>query len=287
MLASLDAELVQGDLESPESLRRAVEGVDTVLHLGARAVFEEYSIVRPTIVNGSVALMQAAVSAGVQTFVFSSSLLVYKSQPAAIDETTPARSTMGYGRAKIEAEKMLSTIADEAGVKFAAIRLPHVYGARDLMFDQVRHGRVYFPGNGENQFSHLHVHDAAKLLIAVAEQGWTGVSAVADDLPASWNEFFAEIKKYYPGFRELGVPQWLATLGTHLLTPLRRLRNQPSVYTPEAVRGWNSNLIVKPGLLWQDLDLQPRYPDIHHGIPAALDECIAFRWRHPLSDRKG
>lgn len=287
LLASLDADLVQGDLERPESLRRAVEGVDTILHLGARAVFEEYSIVRPTIVDGSVALMKAAISAGVKKFVYTSSLLVYEGQSSPIDETTPARSTMGYGKAKIEAEKSLSTLADKAGVAFAVIRLPHVYGARDLMFDQVRRGRVFFPGTGENQFAHLHVYDTARLLIAVAEKGWSGVSAVADDLAASWNEFFAEIKKYYPRFREFGVPKWLATLGTHLLTPLRRLRNLPSVYTPEAVSGWNLNLTVKPGLLWKNLDLQPKYPTIHQGIPAALDECIAFRWQHPLSDTKG
>ena len=78
MLAPLEAELVQGDLESPQSLERAVQGVDTIIHLGARAIFEEYELVRPTIVDGSVALMQASISAGVQRFVYSSSLLVYQ-----------------------------------------------------------------------------------------------------------------------------------------------------------------------------------------------------------------
>jgi nucleoside-diphosphate-sugar epimerase len=287
LLASLGGQLVQGDLERPESLSRAVQGVDTVFHLGARAVFEEYNVVRPTIVDGSVALMNAAVSAGVERFLFTSSLLVYGSRTAPIDKTTPAQSKLGYGRAKIEAERRLADIAEEASMALAVIRLPHVYGARDLMFEQVRRGRVFFPGNGKNEFAHLHVHDAAKLLIAIGEVGWTGTSAVADNLGANWNEFFAEIKKYYPRFREFGTPQWLATLGTHCLTPLRRLRGLPSVYTPQAVQGWNMNLTVEPGLLWRDLDLQPDYATIHEGIPAALDECIAFRWQHPLADTKG
>jgi dihydroflavonol-4-reductase len=85
ILASLKADLIQGDLESPDSLSRAVQGVDTIIHLGARAIFEEYSLVRPTIVDGSVTLMEAAVSAGVQKFVYSSSLLAYGDQTAAID----------------------------------------------------------------------------------------------------------------------------------------------------------------------------------------------------------
>lgn len=60
LLGSLDAEPVQGELESPASLERTVEGVDTIFHLGARAIFEEYELVRPTIVDGSVALMRGA-----------------------------------------------------------------------------------------------------------------------------------------------------------------------------------------------------------------------------------
>jgi nucleoside-diphosphate-sugar epimerase len=287
MLASLEAELVQGDLESPRSLERAVQGVDTVIHLGARAIFEEYDLVRPTIVAGSVALMQASISAGVQRFVYSSSLLVYESTDEVIDHHTPAGPESGYGRAKLEAEEALSKMADQAGIALAQIRLPHVYGARDLMFNQVRQGRVLFPGNGQNLYAHMHVEDAARVLLAVAEQGWTGTSPVADDMAANWNEFFAVIKTYYPRFQTIRLPMWLALLGTRLLTPFRRLSRHPSVYTPDAVLGWNLNVPVKKGLLWNDLDLTPNYPTIHQGIPAALDECIPFRWKHPVADRTG
>ncbi len=287
LLSSLDAELVQGDLESPESLVRAVEGVDTIIHLGARAIFEEYGLVCPTIVNGSIALMQAAISAGVRRFVYSSSMLVYESQERIVDHDTPATSKLGYGKAKLEAEAALSEMAEKAEVDLALIRLPHVYGARDLMFEQVRSGRVLFPGNGGNQFAHLHVEDAARVLIAVAETGWTGTSPVADDLPVDWNDFFAEIKTYYPRFQSIGMPEWFALLGTYLLTPFRRLSKYPSLNTPDAVRGWNKNLVIKKRLLWDDLGIRPKYPSVFQGIPAVLDDCIEFRWIHPVLDRKG
>jgi nucleoside-diphosphate-sugar epimerase len=287
MLASLNAELVQGDLESPQSLARAVQGIDTIIHLGARAIFEEYELVRPTIVDGSVALMDAAISAGVQRFVYSSSLLVYRNQREAIDQHTPADAELGYGRAKLEAEAVLSTMADQAGMSLALIRLPHVYGARDLMFEQVRQGRVLFPGNGQNLFSHMHVEDAARVLLAVAEKEWTGISPVADDMAANWNEFFGVIRNYYPRFRNIGMPMWLALLGTRLLTPIRRLSKQPSLHTPDAVLGWNLNVPVKKDVLWNDLELTPNYPSIHQGIPAVLDDCIPFRWKHPVADRAG
>lgn len=287
ILSSLEAELIQGDLESPQSLERAVQGVDTIFHLGARAIFEEYELVRPTIVDGSVALMQASVAAGVQRFVYSSSLLVYKSQNEAIDHHTPARPESGYGRAKLEAEETLLNMAHQAGMTLALIRLPHVYGARDLMFDQVRQGRVLFPGHGKNFYAHMHIEDAARILIAAAEKGWAGTSPVADDMAVNWNEFFAVIKKYYPRFRSFGMPMSLALLGTRLLTPLRRLSKHPSLYTPDAVLGWNLNLPVKRGLLWNELEMTPNYPTVHQGIPAVLDDCIAFRWIHPIADRTG
>lgn len=56
----LDAEIVEGDLLSPGGLDRAVEGVDEIIHLAARATFERYRRVRPSIVDGSLRLMQAA-----------------------------------------------------------------------------------------------------------------------------------------------------------------------------------------------------------------------------------
>ncbi len=287
VLRSLDAELVQGDLKSPASLARAVEGVDTVIHLGARAIFEEYSLVQPTIVDGSVDLMKVCAAAGVKRFIFSSSLLVYRSQDEIVDQQTRADTRLGYGRAKLEAEAALSALAEEVGIAFASIRLPHVYGARDLMFEQVRSGRVLFPGDGKNRFGHLHIADAARVMIAAGAQGWAGISPVADDEPADWNDFFAEINKYYPRFRSIGMPMWVALLGTMALTPFRRLDRQPSLLTPDAVRGWNLNLVIKKRLLWDELGIEPRYPSIFQGIPAVLDDCLEFQWIHPVADRLG
>ncbi|MFN2221254.1 MAG: hypothetical protein ACK2UH_01775, partial [Candidatus Promineifilaceae bacterium] len=58
------------DIRSPESLRRILSGIDTVVHLGARAAFEPYPRLYPSIVKGSLNLMQAAVEAHVSNFVY-------------------------------------------------------------------------------------------------------------------------------------------------------------------------------------------------------------------------
>jgi dihydroflavonol-4-reductase len=51
LLKSLDAELMQGDLGQPKSLERMLKSVDMVIHLGARATFEPYKALRPSIVE--------------------------------------------------------------------------------------------------------------------------------------------------------------------------------------------------------------------------------------------
>ena len=105
MLRSLDAEIMQADIRSPKSLRRILDGADTVIHLGARAAFEPYSRLYPSIVEGSLNLMQAAIDARVTNFVFGGSLMVYGDSAGPMDQNTGPSPMSGYGQAKFEAER--------------------------------------------------------------------------------------------------------------------------------------------------------------------------------------
>ena len=72
-LAALGFGLVDGDMTSPESLRRAVEGCDTVIHLvairqGPREQFERI------MEQGTRDLVEAAKAAGVRRFLLMSAL---------------------------------------------------------------------------------------------------------------------------------------------------------------------------------------------------------------------
>ena len=153
MLRNLEAEIMQADIRSSRSLERVLSGIDTIIHLGARAAFEPYPRLYPSIVKGSINLMKAAIKARVKNFVFGGSLLVYGDTAKSIDQNTQPSPMSGYGRAKLEAEKRLEEMAAKAGICFVSLRLPHVYGAHSLLFDQVRHGRVFFPGRGDNKFA--------------------------------------------------------------------------------------------------------------------------------------
>ena len=273
-ICHLDADFVTADLRDHQSLKHAVKGVDGIIHLAGRATFESYDTLKPSILDGSVSLMKAGIEAGIHSFVFSSSLLVYNNTISLVTADTPIKPTLDYGRIKVDTEKELTKLASNANINFAAIRLPHVYGAKDLYFQQIRNGLLILPGMGKNVYTHLHVTDAAAAIIACAEKSFSGVLPIGDQQPSTWAVFLQVVRRYYPNAKILLLPQWIALLATTLLTPFRRFRPYPGLETPGAVRTYNFNIAVDPSILWKNLELKPVYPTIFSGIPAVASERI-------------
>jgi nucleoside-diphosphate-sugar epimerase len=286
LLNAYDIEPIQGDLSLPETMDRALGGVDTVIHLGGRASFESYRRLKPTIVDGTLELGRRSATAGVEHFVFASSLFVYGNQTQPIDAETPMEPVMGYGRAKVEAEQGLAQIAGASAMTLSCLRLPHVYGPQSLLFRQVRTGIAIFPGGMHNTTAHLHVDDAARILIAAGRERWPGSSAVADATPVTWNEYFQILKAHHPHFRLITLPYALGYAGGVVLEPILSRHHRPTLFTRDTVVGFNLEVPVKPGLVWDDLGLEPRYPGVDTGIPATLDGYVRFRWRSPLLDHR-
>jgi hypothetical protein len=124
-------------------------------------------------------------------------------------------------------------------------------------------------------------------MIETAKQGWTGISPVADTRATTWRDFMSIVCDHYSRFRIYWIPSWLALCATAVTSLALSRRKRPTIMTLGSVIGFNLNLPVEPGLVWKDLGILPRYPTVYEGIPAALDECVAFRWQHPVFDRKG
>lgn len=276
-------EVVHGDLAAPASIERAVRDVDAVIHLAGRATFESYRRVAPSLVDGTRVLAAAAARAGVAHLVFSSSTMVYAGDGATIDQSTPIAPPLDYGRAKADAERVLEAEAERSGLGVTALRLPHVYGPHSLLFGVVRRRLVPFPGAGDNQFAQLHVVDAARALIAAAERGVRGVYPIADRSRATWNDFFEVLRTYAPRVRVVRVPQWLAVAGSRLAQPVLGALGA-TIVTPDTIRGWNLDVRIDDDAVWHDLGITPTMATIADGIPATLDDAVAFRWRHPVAD---
>jgi UDP-glucose 4-epimerase len=116
----------------------ALHGVNVVVHLAARVhVMNDHSVdplseFRKVNVEGSLNLAKQAAQAGVQRFVFISSIKVNGEstelgQPFhADDEPQPMDA---YGISKREAEDALRQLARDTGIEVVIIRPPLVYGA--------------------------------------------------------------------------------------------------------------------------------------------------------------
>jgi nucleoside-diphosphate-sugar epimerase len=283
ILDGLDVEAVFGDLTIPDTLPPAVEGCDAVIHLAGRAVFEPAKRLEPTFVSGTRALADAAESAGVRRFVFGSSLLVHAPSYEAVDETTEPNPSIDYGRIKLQMEREL---AGRSSLSVASVRLPHVYGAGDQLFANVRRGVLAVPGRTSPPFSHLHVHDAARVLIAAARGHWEGACGIGDRDPAGWDRFLGELARLLPRLIIIRLPAPLALAGTALMRAVRSRLETPDIFTPDTVRAWNMPLWVEPTLLWGELGLEPEVPDFTVGLKRSLDDAVDHVWRHSVHDRR-
>ena len=133
VLAVLGATPVRGDVTDPDSLRRAMAGVDAVFHTAA-----DTNTWRPhndaqtrTNVGGAQHLVKAARDAGVSAFVHTSSVSAYSHLVhQVLREDVPQRggdSWINYERTKYLAER----IVRESGLPFIISQPAHILGPGD------------------------------------------------------------------------------------------------------------------------------------------------------------
>ena len=116
-----DCRFFQGDIADTALLAQACAGVDTVFHLAGYAHVNQHDVdeLQRINVEGTRALLEAAIAAGVRRIVFFSSILA----DASIE---PERSA--YGRSKLQAETLLLEAAQASKIEVCCLRPANVYG---------------------------------------------------------------------------------------------------------------------------------------------------------------
>jgi nucleoside-diphosphate-sugar epimerase len=124
------------DLLDRAPVRTALTGVTAVVHLAARVhakpegVADPGSECRRINVDGTIALLEEAVAAGVRTFVYISSVkAVAGTSTRMLNAQTFPEPVDAYGASKLEAERRVRAIAMKEAVAAPILRLPAVYGA--------------------------------------------------------------------------------------------------------------------------------------------------------------
>lgn len=170
-------EVVVGDIRRRDTVERAMEGVEIVVHAAAALPLSRQEDIFSTDAEGTRIVLVAAFSHGVSRVIFTSSTSVYgipKHHP--LTEDDPLQGVGPYGEAKIVAEgHCLSFRAEGHCVPVLRPKSfvgPERLGVFELLYEWAYDGRN-FPvlGSGDNRYQLLDVEDlcAAIHLCATAD----------------------------------------------------------------------------------------------------------------------
>lgn len=192
-------ELVAAELDCPEQLRAAMEGVEVLFH--AAAVFSvaepgrEHEIIDAS-VKGAEAALRAAADARVGKVVLTSSVvtlpLVAPGAPAVTEADWTMDLRIAYFRAKQEAEKLAWKLADELKLNLATV-LPGAIGgpgfARNTpTLDQIEcmMRNAFFMGVPDINTTYVDARDVAAAHVLAAERDGKGRFIAANDESPTW-----------------------------------------------------------------------------------------------------
>ena len=165
---------IGGDLSSREALERLVNGVDAVIHVAGTISGRSAAAFEAGNVAGTLAMLAAATAGGVHRFVQVSSLAARE----------PKLSL--YGASKMKGEELVI----RSGLDWAIVRPPAVYGPGDRemleLFRMAKLGIMLMPPRG--CVSVIHVHDLARLLLALADPAAPASCLIEPDdgRPGGW-----------------------------------------------------------------------------------------------------
>lgn len=209
-----DIELIVGDLRDADTVRRAVAGVEAVLHQGALASVQR-SVDDPLTTNavnvsGTLHVLTAARDARVQRVVFASSSSVYGDTPTLPKiETMPPRPRSPYAVSKLAGEQYCLAFSAVYGLPAIALRYFNVFGPRQdprseyaavipRFLDRMVRGLapvIYGDGEQSRDFTYVENVVAANLAALDAPADCSGVFNVGAGERTSLLQLAAQINR--------------------------------------------------------------------------------------------
>jgi NADH dehydrogenase len=246
-LAAWAADLVQGDMTDRESLRRAVEGADVVVHLVAIRQGSQEQFHR-VMEEGTRDLVAASKEAGVKRFVLMSAL-------GTSEET---KDLVPYYHAKWEQEQTVQA----SGLEHVIFRPSFVFAKDGGILPTFRRLARVSPvtpiiGSGEQRIQPIWVDDVAAYFAQGADKAEAAnrIFELGGPDAVSWNDFWARLKR---------------TLG----------QRRPSLHVPMALMRANALVTERlPGNVPLTRDLLKM---LEHGDNVVSNDEAARTFRLPL-----
>jgi nucleoside-diphosphate-sugar epimerase len=268
-IAGADCRVV-ADLGPTTDWRHCLDGVVSVIHCAARVhVLREREadplrLFREVNVAGTLALAEQAATAGVQRFIFLSSVKVNGETTSAghpFSEECAPRPVDPYGISKFEAEQALFDLGRRTGMAITVIRPPLVYGpgvgANFLsMLQWVQRGTPLPFGSIRNRRSFVYVENLVSLITCCVHSpsAENQVFLVSDGCDMSTPELLRKcatslsvISRLFPCPPSILI--WMARLAGRRSVADRLCRSlQVDIGKARRVLGWAPPYTVEQGL---------------------------------------
>ena len=250
---------VSGDLEDGAALETALEAAkpQCVIHLAAEIASQrDPKRIQAVNVDGTRLLLAAAEKAGVERFVFASTVVTGDPAGRVLSEDQPLPVETAYGASKQEGERLVR----DSQLHGVVIRPGHVYGpggwyAEEIVKRVKQPGRFAVVGRGDNWWDVVHVDDVARAMADAAERGEDGaLYHVADDVPITLFDFV----KLTADALGVGPPRRVPTAVARLVAG-----RDPVAAVVRSAR--TSNKRIKRELGWS-----PEFPSASEGVPDAV-----------------
>ena len=185
-LAGLDIDIVDADICDAEAVARAMAGGRYLAHAAAdyRLWARDPGAITHTNVVGTRTVMEAALRAGVERIVYTSSVatLALRRGDEAADETVPlteAAAVGAYKRSKVVAERLVDTMIARDALPAVIVNPSTPIGPRDIkptptgrIIVEAACGRI--PGFVDTGLNLVHVDDVATGHVAALARGNVG-----------------------------------------------------------------------------------------------------------------
>jgi 2-alkyl-3-oxoalkanoate reductase len=255
----------QGDLFDPESLARAADGCDTIIHAATAIPTKQKPAPADWAMNdrirrkGTRCLTEAAAKIGAKTYIQQS--IVWVASPkdgAPFDEDSPVVPDPSVQSA-IDAEDIAREGGSAEGFSTAVLRGGAFYdsesGHTHMFADALRKRAMPIIGRGDAVWAMIHTDDAASAFVACAEKPRSGVWHVVDNENVSVRTFLEAFAQRLGAPHPRRVPLWLARL----------------LAGEMAVRYFATSMKTTNARFRHDFAWSPKYPTYREG----LDQIVA------------
>jgi dihydroflavonol-4-reductase len=279
-LAGVKVEIADGDILDAPSVRRAVQGVQSVFHVAAdyRLWAPDPSVLYRTNVDGTRTVLEAAGEAGVGRIVHTSSVgalgIPVDGSPGTEDTPVTLADMVGdYKRSKFLAEQVAVDLA-RRGLPVVIVNPSAPIGPWDIkptptgqMVIDVMRGRMI--ATVDSGLNIVHVRDVAQGHLLAAERGRFGERYILGHRDLPLTELFGMLAELTgrrpPRFR---VPYALAWLGAAGSEGVSRLTGRPPAVPLTAVRMARKRMYFSSARAVRELGMPQT--DVRHALADAV-----------------